>query len=320
MQLNVEKEVAALRQMTVKQLRQRYAEVFGEETHANNKAWLVKRIAWRLQPLAESDLSEQAQRCAEQLADDADLRIRAPRAQQNPARPGAGTELGRKALSLTRPSVAPARHPARNRYKGQSVVVKVLDERFSSKRGGTSRSPPSPARLRAPRGGCHPARSVRARFGHPGPGGARPARRSLVACRGGRPGPRHRRPARRRGHTGAPGRGVRRTRLRAKTHGQARRTPRPRGDRRPARPLRPCVRRTSDIRRSQAPPPGHLPALPRSRRVDRLEGFLPGGLCLYERVLVPVSIERGMFPAWLYHGGARQWHAMRYLPTGTWMA
>lgn len=53
--------------------------------------------------------------------------------------------------------------------------------------------------------------------------------------------------------------------------------------------------------------------------IDHLEGFLPGGLCLYERVLVPVGIERGMFPAWLYHGGARQWHAMRYLPTGIWM-
>jgi len=53
--------------------------------------------------------------------------------------------------------------------------------------------------------------------------------------------------------------------------------------------------------------------------IDRLKGFLPDGLCLYERVLVPVGIERGMFPAWLYHGGARQWHAMRYLPTGIWM-
>ena len=45
MSLNVGKEVAALLRMTVKELRIRYAEAFGDVTHANNKAWLVKRIA-----------------------------------------------------------------------------------------------------------------------------------------------------------------------------------------------------------------------------------------------------------------------------------
>jgi hypothetical protein len=60
MHLTVGKEVAALQRMTVKELRDRYAEVFGEETPANNKAWLVKRIAWRLQAVAEGGLSERA--------------------------------------------------------------------------------------------------------------------------------------------------------------------------------------------------------------------------------------------------------------------
>jgi hypothetical protein len=55
MDLNVGKEVAALKRLTVKELRARYAEVFGEETLAQNRAWLVKRIAWRLQALAEGD-------------------------------------------------------------------------------------------------------------------------------------------------------------------------------------------------------------------------------------------------------------------------
>ncbi|MEQ8785152.1 MAG: DUF2924 domain-containing protein [Pirellulaceae bacterium] len=56
MVLNVGKEVAALQRMTVRELRTRYAEVFGEETRAGNKAWLVKRIAWRLQSLAEGEV------------------------------------------------------------------------------------------------------------------------------------------------------------------------------------------------------------------------------------------------------------------------
>jgi Protein of unknown function (DUF2924) len=66
MTLNVGKEVAALRRLTTRDLRQRYAEVFGEPTSANNRDWLVKRIAWRLQALAEGDLSERARRRAGQ--------------------------------------------------------------------------------------------------------------------------------------------------------------------------------------------------------------------------------------------------------------
>jgi hypothetical protein len=48
MSITIGKEVAALRRMTNKELRARYAEAFGEETKANNSAWLIKRIAWRL--------------------------------------------------------------------------------------------------------------------------------------------------------------------------------------------------------------------------------------------------------------------------------
>src|ERR1022692_3714994 len=60
MELNVHKEVAALQRQGAKQLRARYAEVFGETTAANNKIWLIRRIAWRLQALAEGDLSERS--------------------------------------------------------------------------------------------------------------------------------------------------------------------------------------------------------------------------------------------------------------------
>lgn|GEM_PF-1960899 len=58
MNLNVEKEVAALRRMTVNELRAKYADVFGEETKARHKEWLVRRIIWRIQALAEGDISE----------------------------------------------------------------------------------------------------------------------------------------------------------------------------------------------------------------------------------------------------------------------
>ena len=48
MSMNVAREVAALKRMTVKELRGRYLDVFGETTRSGNKDWLWKRIAWRL--------------------------------------------------------------------------------------------------------------------------------------------------------------------------------------------------------------------------------------------------------------------------------
>jgi DNA-directed RNA polymerase specialized sigma24 family protein len=76
--LNIVNEVAALKRLSIGQLRQRFAEVFGEATSASNRTWLVKRILWRLQALAEGDLSERARRRAEEFARDADLRLNAP--------------------------------------------------------------------------------------------------------------------------------------------------------------------------------------------------------------------------------------------------
>ena len=70
MNLNVEQEVAALKRMTTPELRQRYAEVCGDGTASNNRVWMVKRIAWRLQAQVDGDLSERAKRRAAELAND----------------------------------------------------------------------------------------------------------------------------------------------------------------------------------------------------------------------------------------------------------
>src|SRR5271166_717276 len=79
MEINVPRELAALQRLTVPQLRDRNAEVFGEATRTKNRTWLVKRLAWRVQALAEGDLSEPARRRAAELAHDADLRLNPPR-------------------------------------------------------------------------------------------------------------------------------------------------------------------------------------------------------------------------------------------------
>src|SRR5580698_6484272 len=73
------KEIDELSTMPVGQLRQKYLEVFGEESRSNHKQFLFRRIAWRIQAIAEGGLSERARRRALEIADDADLRVRAPK-------------------------------------------------------------------------------------------------------------------------------------------------------------------------------------------------------------------------------------------------
>lgn len=129
MSLNVGKEVAALQRMTVRELRNRYAEVFGEETRAGNKAWLVKRIIWRLQSLAEGDLSERARLRAAELANDADVRMSPPKAKPVAESPAKRTTTAVLAVKGDDRLPLPGSIITRE-YKGQMLQVKVLVDCF----------------------------------------------------------------------------------------------------------------------------------------------------------------------------------------------
>jgi hypothetical protein len=128
MKLNVDRELALLRGMTTVQLRRKYAEVFKEQTRSGHKDWLVKRIIWRLQALAEGDLSERARQRALEIANDADLRVMAPHAatasdSKAPIRETAAgrnddDRLPRSGSVITRD------------YKGQALQVLVQDKGF----------------------------------------------------------------------------------------------------------------------------------------------------------------------------------------------
>ncbi len=127
MHLNVAKEVAALRKMTMRELRAKYAEAFGETTNANNKQWLLKRIAWRLQANAEGDLSERARQRAAELANDSDLRLSPPKPKAQP--PEVPIHIAQLSVApadrLPPPGTVITRH-----YKGETLRVTVLSDGF----------------------------------------------------------------------------------------------------------------------------------------------------------------------------------------------
>jgi hypothetical protein len=52
--------------------------------------------------------------------------------------------------------------------------------------------------------------------------------------------------------------------------------------------------------------------------IDRLEGFRPGGPCLYRRVLVSAQAHGTVLPAWLYVVGDRWTGACKELTAGIW--
>ena len=113
------REIDGLRHQTVGQLRVKYLEVFRQESRSNNQRFLVRHLAWRLQANAEGGLSVRVRERAVLVAEEADLRIRAPQgflkemAQgvRDPRLPAVGTCLNRE-------------------FQGRNVSVEVPEEGF----------------------------------------------------------------------------------------------------------------------------------------------------------------------------------------------
>jgi Protein of unknown function (DUF2924) len=116
-------QIESLRNLKTSELRTRYRYVFGEASPSFNRAHLFRRIAWRLQAEAEGDLSARARRRASQLANDSDLRVRAPRSFWH--------EIERDGKSPNRDSRLPPTGTALERvYQGQIIRVTVLANGF----------------------------------------------------------------------------------------------------------------------------------------------------------------------------------------------
>ncbi len=133
MSLNVGRMVSALRSMTVPELQQKYAAVHGEPTGSHHKDQLIRRIAWRMQALAEGDLPERLRHIRErasEIANDADLRTRGPA-------PGTSTATKASGRATTTHIDVPtdARLPMpgtllTREYRGRIIQVRVLPNGF----------------------------------------------------------------------------------------------------------------------------------------------------------------------------------------------
>ena len=130
MEPSIVAEIEQLRQLKAAALRSRYREVLGEESRSSNRQFLFRRIAWRLQARAEGDLSERARRRALEIADDADLRLRAPEGflaegTSHQAKPPMDRATSRRDGRLPVPGTVLTRP-----FENRRIVVTVLEQGF----------------------------------------------------------------------------------------------------------------------------------------------------------------------------------------------
>ena len=116
-----------MRRMSISELREKYERVFGETTTTRHAPCLIRRIIWRMQANELGGLSERARNRALELADEADLRMTAPK---SPAPTSESEE------TVTRPAPTAIRDAEDEptvgtqlvrRYKGKDIVVTIAE-------------------------------------------------------------------------------------------------------------------------------------------------------------------------------------------------
>ena len=121
-------EMESLRRASLAGLREKYLEGFQEEPRSRHREHLFRRIAWRLQALAEGDLSQRARVRADQIAQDADLRMVAPRdflMVGGERMETTGGSQNRRDSRLPLPGALLTR-----KWKGRTLLVEVLAKGF----------------------------------------------------------------------------------------------------------------------------------------------------------------------------------------------
>ncbi len=123
--VEVSREVRALEALTLPQLRGKHLELFGSESRTKNKAFLKKKLAWRIQERAEGGLSTEAKNRLAELAP-ALLPVRAE-SKRRPVKPAATILAPKAARDARLPAIGTV---LQRDYQGVVHEVEVLAQGF----------------------------------------------------------------------------------------------------------------------------------------------------------------------------------------------
>ena len=123
-------EIDDLHTMPTGELAARYEELHGQPCRTRHRAYLIRKIAWRIQANAEGDLTERARKRAAELADDAEVRVMAPKTMICP--PEVSPAPPPRVLSVPDAHPSDPRLPSPGsaivrQYKGKTIRVIVLE-------------------------------------------------------------------------------------------------------------------------------------------------------------------------------------------------
>jgi len=105
---DIARQIDELSSMTTDELAERYHELHGQPVRTRHRQYLIRKNAWRIQANAMGGLSERARRRAMELANDADIRVMAPRSFVCPPQGEAGDRGPPPTNPATRSSPRPA--------------------------------------------------------------------------------------------------------------------------------------------------------------------------------------------------------------------
>jgi Protein of unknown function (DUF2924) len=116
------KEIEELRSAPIDRLRVKYRQVFQEEPRSKHREQLFRRVAWRMQAQAGGGLSDGARQRALAIANEADLRVIAPRSIATPFLAAAPARFD--------PRIPVAGTVLTRRFRDRTVLVKVMKNGF----------------------------------------------------------------------------------------------------------------------------------------------------------------------------------------------
>jgi hypothetical protein len=123
-------QILALQKMTVAELRVRWRELYGEDTRSCNRAYLCRRLAWRVQEIAYGGLSARAKARIAELNRDDDLRMLPPRGWKD-ALEAATARAPRQDCGPVKDPRLPKPGAILSRlYRGHEIRVTILEKGF----------------------------------------------------------------------------------------------------------------------------------------------------------------------------------------------
>lgn len=129
MELKTKERLAGIRKMTTNQMREKYVEIFNEQTRSCNRQWMLRRIAWRLQSLDEGSLSSRGIRRARELACEQDIRVIPPSARASKLPVDRSLSVP-QSFNTRDPRLPLPGQVISRKYKGYAYLVTVLHNGF----------------------------------------------------------------------------------------------------------------------------------------------------------------------------------------------